>query len=258
MSAGSMTIARGAGWRWPAFFAGILIAWVALYAMAAGGGEPKALSGAGFRFVLCSAGDTGPASLILMWALMAAAMMAPSAVPMLKTYDDLTLAGAGSAAGFWALVGGYLAVWLGFAVVAGLAQWLLAAMDVVDRAGRSVSLWFDAGLLALAGVYQFTALRAACIERCRSPMMVFLAEWRPGAAGAAWMGIRHGIFCLGCCVGLMLLGFVGGTMNLAWMGLATVLMTLEKLPQIGRPISRPLGFLLLAAASGSAVTAGLY
>ena len=72
--------------------------------------------------------------------------------------------------------------------------------------------------------------------------------WQSGAKGAFLMGARLGLVCLGCCWALMALGFVGGVMNLIWMGIATVLMALEKLPEIGRVITKPLGFALIAAA----------
>jgi predicted metal-binding membrane protein len=61
------------------------------------------------------------------------------------------------------------------------------------------------------------------------------------------MGAQLGVLCLGCCWALMTLGFVGGTMNLVWMGLATLFMTLEKLPDIGRVLTRPMGYFLIAA-----------
>ncbi len=245
---------NGSVWRWSGFFAAIIAAWAALYAMAADLSAASALFGPELWAALC-AEDAGFAALFAMWALMAAAMMAPSVLPMLKTYEDLIYAGAGTAAGFWALVAGYLAVWIGFAALAALAQIGLSDAEIVDGFGRSTSLGFNAGLFALAGLYQFSALKEACLSRCRSPMMVFMADWRPGLAGAAHMGVRHGLYCLGCCVALMLLAFVGGTMNLIWMGVAMVLMTLEKLPRLGRPLTVPLGLVLIGAAAAATVTA---
>jgi len=103
-------------------------------------------------------------------------------------------------------------------------------------------------LLLLAGLYQFSPMKAACLARCRSPLAFFLSEWRGGMTGALHMGLKHGLDCLGCCWALMLLAFVGGTMNLIWMALATVLMTLEKLPSFGRPLTKPVGALLIFCA----------
>ncbi len=80
--------------------------------------------------------------------------------------------------------------------------------------------------------------------------MTLMSHWRPGALGGLLMGFRNGIYCFGCCWALMLLAFVGGTMNLVWMGIATVLMALEKLPRIGRYLTLPLGIVLLSAGTG--------
>ena len=79
----------------------------------------------------------------------------------------------------------------------------------------SRSVWLTAALLLLAGIYQFSPLKQVCLARCRSPIGFLLGEWRPGARGALVMGLRHGLFCLGCCWALMALLFVGGVMNLA-------------------------------------------
>jgi len=99
------------------------------------------------------------------------------------------------------------------------------------------------GLLMLAGAYQFSALKAACLAKCRAPLTFFMQHWEEGA----WRnGLRLGLVCLGCCWALMALAFVGGVMNLAFMGLATAIMVIEKLPDLGRWLTRPLGGVLLA------------
>ena len=103
---------------------------------------------------------------------------------------------------------------------------------------------FTGALLIGAGLYQFAALKEACLSRCRAPLTFFMQHFDEGP----WRnGLRLGMDCLGCCWALMLLAFVGGTMNLAFMGLAMVIMTLEKLPEIGRPVTKPLGGALIAA-----------
>ncbi len=184
-----------------------------------------------------------------MWCLMSIAMMAPTAVPLLRSYQDLaeTSQGKIQRTGFWALLSGYIMVWLLFSVVAGIAQHLLVMASLVSAAGVSSSTWITISLLGIAGVYQFSPLKQACLSRCRSPLAFFLSHWRPGIQGAMTMGLHHGVMCVGCCWALMALGFVGGTMNLIWMGAAMLLMILEKLP-VGQKLTIPLGVVLLSSA----------
>ncbi|MCV2892209.1 DUF2182 domain-containing protein [Lentibacter sp. XHP0401] len=233
------------GLHWLALFAMIALAWAALFAMAVPA-EMRAFSslyGAEFWQALCTVTpDTaGFARLFLMWALMSAAMMAPTALPAFGTYDDLVRStGRGH---FTLLVTGYLLVWLGFAVLAAAVQMALTLVGAVDLLGQSQSPVLTAGLLIGAGLYQFSALKDACLSKCRRPISFFMQHWEEGP----WRnGVRLGLVCLGCCWALMLLGFVGGVMNLAFMGLATLMMILEKLPEIGQRLTWPLGFGLIA------------
>lgn len=217
---------------WLAFFGLILWAWWVMYSMAMDmGREPMNMH------------DFGP--LLIMWAIMMAAMMGPTFVPTLKTYEDLMISADGTRPGWVGLIIGYLGAWIGFAVLISAIQVGLIELGLVTRMGRSMSGWFSFGLLLAAGLYQFTALKERCLRHCRTPMMQFLAHWHPGFAGGLRMGLHHGVFCVACCWGLMAIGFVGGTMDLIWMGGATVLMTLEKLPALGRWLTRPVGVALL-------------
>ena len=84
-------------------------------------------------------------------------------------------------------------------------------------------------------------------------MSYFLGNWRTGAVGGLRMGLGLGAFCVGCCWGFMALGFVGGVMSLLWMGLATLFMVIEKLPQIGHYVTKPAGVALILG--GTAVAA---
>lgn len=257
-------ILRLAADPWVGFSTLVLVAWASLFAAAS---ELARFSGmaalgpgmSGFApitgaladlAVLC--GQHAPSGLvttIAMWCLMWVAMMAPTALPLLRTYRHMAAGSGGRIprAGFHALLAGYLVVWALFSAGAGAAQHLLAAAGAVTDTGVSAAPWLTTGLLAAAGLYQFSALKHACLSRCRSPMAFFLSSWRPGARGALAMGLRHGADCVGCCWALMALAFVGGTMNLAWMGVAMVLMIVEKLP-IGRRLTVPLGAVLIAAA----------
>lgn len=221
--------------HWLALFGLILGAWVALYLVSA--------SGAGHAIGALNPGAAGPALIVAMWALMSAAMMAPTVLPALATYEDLGHSGATT--GMSRLLAGYLTVWLGFSVLAAVAQMGLFRTGLLDMRGQSVTAGFSAALLAAAGLYQFSPAKAACLSKCRQPLIFFMAHWDEGP----WRnGLRLGAVCLGCCWALMALAFVGGVMDLAFMGLATLIMILEKLPEIGRYVTRPLGAVLLIAA----------
>ena len=144
------------------------------------------------------------------------------------------------------LIAGYLLVWLGFSVVAAAAQMGLFLAGYLSPLGQSMSAPLSAGLLALAGFYQFSPAKEACLSKCRQPLTFFMSHWDEGPFRN---GVRLGAVCLGCCWALMMLAFVGGVMNLAFMGLATLIMVFEKLPEIGRYITRPLGVSLIAGAA---------
>lgn len=236
------------GWHWLALFGAILLAWAALFAMAAPADLRAAgkIYGADFWLSLCTVTPdaAGFVRVLMMWALMSTAMMAPTALPAFATYDDL--ARRAPEANFTRLVIGYFLVWLGFAVLAAGVQMLLFRADLVSMFGDSRSTGLSALLLAVAGAYQFTPLKDACLSKCRMPLTFFMQHW---AEGPLKNGLRLGLTCLGCCWALMLLGFVGGVMNIAFMGLATLIMVLEKLPDIGRWVTRPLGVVLMGSAA---------
>jgi predicted metal-binding membrane protein len=230
--------------HWLALYGGILVAWTALYVMAlpADLREAGAIYGAEFLRSLCivSPDAAGYAGLVAMWLLMSAAMMAPTVLPALATYDEL---GARAQTRFGALIGGYLLVWGGFSVLAAGVQMALTQAGALSIFGDSRSAALSGGLLILAGLYQFSALKEACLSKCRAPLTFFMQHW---GEGAFRNGVRLGVVCLGCCWALMGLAFVGGVMNLAFMGIATLVMALEKLTWIGAVITRPLGGLLIA------------
>jgi predicted metal-binding membrane protein len=98
--------------------------------------------------------------------------------------------------------------------------------------GRALPLW-GGGLLIAAGVYQFTPLKLACLNKCRRPLAFLMSEWREGRLGTFVMGLRHGGYCLLCCWALMALLFVLGVMNLAWIALLAAFVLIEKLASSG-------------------------
>lgn len=232
--------------HWLALFGLILAAWTALYIMAIPD-DLRVLSrvyGAEFWQSLCvvTLDATGYVNAVAMWALMSAAMMLPTAVPAFATYDDL---GRQTDVRFVPLVAGYAVVWIGFSLIAAALQMGLFGLQMISPIGDSQSLWLSAGLLLLAGLYQFSPVKEACLSKCRQPLTFFMAHWDEGP----WRnGLRLGLICLGCCWALMLLAFVGGVMNLAFMGVATLIMVLEKMQNLGRYLTRPLGVVLILGA----------
>ncbi len=243
-----------AGALWLGFFALILAAWAGLFAMVIT--SPLTGVPAGLWQALClGAASAGIGGLFAMWSLMAAAMMLPTFVPALRTFLNLGAAGASRPVDAAALVAGYVAVWAGVALAGALAQRALAQAGLLAPDGSSLSLWLTSALLMAAGLYQFSLFKAACLAKCRMPLTFFMQRWAPGPARALVMGMELGALCLGCCWALMALAFVGGTMNLLWMGAATLFMTLEKLPDIGRYLTRPAGFILISASGAAALVA---
>lgn len=180
-----------------------------------------------------------------MWAVMMAAMMLPSAMPMVLTFVNLSRAGGDIARGR-SFVAAYLAVWFAFSAGATAAQWVLQFKGWVDPMILSTSSLLTAALLLIAGVYQFSPLKRMCLSRCRTPMGFLLGEWRPGVHGAFVMGARHGLLCVGCCWALMALLFVGGVMNLAWVAALAIAVALEKLLPRGERLAAALGIVLIA------------
>src|SRR5690348_2302316 len=183
-----------------------------------------------------------------MWAVMMTAMMLPSAAPV------LVLVG-GRAASFGAA--GYLTAWAVFSVGATLLQWLLMRLFVVTPMMEMSSRRAAAAVLLLAGVYQLTPLKQACLTVCRSPMALLMKRWRSGAFGAFRMGLDHGVYCVGCCWALMLLLFAGGVMNLVVIAALTLFVAFEKLIPLGPWSARVSGAALIAVAVWMIATPGI-
>jgi predicted metal-binding membrane protein len=192
----------------------------------------------------------------VMWAVMMAAMMLPSAAPTVLLYGAMVRKNAerGTALpSVWIFVSGYLLAWAGFGLLATLLQAALEHGGLLTPMMASASPWLTAGLLVAAGIYQLTPLKDLCLTSCRNPVQFLMARWRPGAAGALRMGLAHGAYCVGCCWMLMLLLFALGVMNLAWVALIAAFVAIEKLLPVGRLTSRFAGAALIA--TGLAVAA---
>ena len=188
-----------------------------------------------------------PFLLFLMWATMMVAMMLPSAAPtilLVATVLRRRREQASPAASISVFVAGYLLVWTGFSAVAALAQWGLHRTALLSPAMASTSPVLVGILLIVAGTYQWLPIKAACLAHCRSPLTFIGSHWREGTSGALEMGVRHGLYCLGCCWALMLLLFVAGVMNLLWIAVIAALVLVEKVVPAGLWIGRVTGLLL--------------
>ncbi|MGE3343803.1 MAG: DUF2182 domain-containing protein [Vicinamibacterales bacterium] len=185
-----------------------------------------------------------------MWAAMMAAMMLPSASPFVLLYATAAArrASSGGASQLHALVGGYLLVWGLFSLAATTLQWLLGRSGLLTPMLEPAASAFAAALLLVAGVYQWSPLKRACLRWCRTPLSLLSSQRRDGAAGALALGAEHGTYCLGCCWALMLLLFAGGVMSLTVILALTALVAVEKLAPFGEQSARVSGALLVAAA----------
>ncbi len=247
---------------WLAFFGVILLAWWMMYVMAIDmdldllgrpGAMGQAMAAMDPRMPMdMPMARFGP--VFMMWAIMMAAMMLPTMVPTLTTYEGLMMSADGTRAGWLGVLLGYFVIWIAAAGVIAAAQIALLFGGIVDMLGRAQSVWLQAGLLVAVGAFQFSRTKEVCHGVCHAPISYFLGHWRTGFVGGARMGLGLGVYCFFCCWGFMALGFVGGVMNLAWMGLATLFMVLEKLPQIGHRVTRPMGYVLISSGVALAAT----
>jgi predicted metal-binding membrane protein len=179
---------------------------------------------------------THVALLFAMWTVMMIGMMLPSAAPVVLLYTALVRRTDGARAPIraYTFVAGYLLVWTLFAAAAVVLQRILTSQLLLSPMMELSSRYGSSAVLALAGVYQITPFKRACLSLCQSPAAFVATHWRAGARGALLMGIAHGLSCLGCCWALMLLLFAGGVMHLPTIALLTVFVFVEKLIPSGR------------------------
>jgi len=176
--------------------------------------------------------------MVMMWAVMMAAMMLPSAVPMVLTYDRLDRGSPQGQSGSAALfVAGYAIAWSGFAVAAAGIQWVLQTMALVNGMGGATQRGLAGLLLIGAGAFQFSPVKRRSLGACRTPLGFLTTAWRDGRSGALRMGLHHGSLCLRCCWALMILLFVLGVMNLFWVATLAIFVLAEKVSRRGEAIS---------------------
>jgi predicted metal-binding membrane protein len=199
----------------------------------------------------------GLAAFVVAWAVMMAAMMLPAVAPMLLFYRMVAgnaMPGGTAYAATWLLVAGYLLVW----TAVGVAVYALPRLgaDIASRAGMSGSEQTAAllmsAVLILAGLYQFTPWKHACLRHCQSPFGFVMGHWRNGWLGALRMGVVHGAYCLGCCWALFAVLVAAGVMSLAWMLLLTLVVFAEKVLPYGKQTAMAVGALLIVLGVGVA------
>ena len=184
-----------------------------------------------------------------MWVVMMAAMMLPSAAPVILLHATITGKRTRPQEAVVAnalFVLGYLTVWTSFALAASTLQWALDSAALLSPTMAAANTTAAGVVLIAAGFYQWTPLKQACLRRCRSPLDFILSNWRERRRGALVMGIHHGLICVGCCWMLMLLLFVGGVMNVVWISGVALFVFVEKLAPVGVVLSRLSGMFLVA------------
>jgi predicted metal-binding membrane protein len=187
-----------------------------------------------------------------MWVVMMIGMMTPSVAPMILIYGRVgrqaMVDGKPFAATTW-FVGGYLLAWMAFSLGATSAQWALERAALLTPMMTSASNILGGVVLIIAGLYQWTPLKEACLFQCQTPLTFILRHggFRGDPAGALKLGMSHGTYCIGCCWALMALLFVGGVMNLFWIAALAILVLLEKVVPAGRIVARLAGVVFIAA-----------
>lgn len=183
--------------------------------------------------------------LIVMWVVMQVAMMLPSALPMILGFARMKASerrGARIALPVGLFAGGYLAAWTAFGIAAAMLQAGLTGTEVLSSMSMKVSgSGLAGGILVLAGVYQWMPLKRACLRRCRTPVGFLMTEWREGPLGPLVMGLRHGLFCIGCCWAIMCLLFAAGVMNPIWIVGIAAWVLVEKVAPHGEAMTRLAG-----------------
>jgi predicted metal-binding membrane protein len=216
----------------------------------------------GFRMIPAGQGLMMPASapwqpaefayVLAMWSVMMIGMMTPSAAPMILIYARVgrqaAISGHPFAASGW-FASGYLIAWFGFSLAATCAQWLLERAALLTPMMESADIVLGGIVLIAAGLYQWSPVKDACLSFCQAPLTFIMRHggFRSDATGALALGLRHGMYCIGCCWALMLLLFVGGAMNVLWIAALAALVLSEKVLPFGKLLSRAAGCFFIIA-----------
>jgi predicted metal-binding membrane protein len=197
------------------------VSWAQMVADGAGVGPDRLMPCCGARFGVTFS----------MWVVMMAGMMIPSVAPMVITHASIMRRRVAQGAPFVSsglFLAGYLVAWTLFSAGAALLQWGLYRAHLLDGHSLTIGPWAGALVLVVAAGFQLSPAKDACLSQCRAPLGYFLTEWREGHVGAVMMGLRHGVFCIGCCWLLMAVLFAAGIMNLLWGAAITLFVVAEK------------------------------
>jgi len=170
--------------------------------------------------------------LFMMWAVMMVAMMTPSILPMLMLFTALNArknAQGQESTSTMVLLAGYLSSWVLFSLFITLPQYYLHTNGFLNMMMEPMHAYLAAFVLILAGAYQFTPYKDACLNVCQSPLSFLTNNWQDGKLGTFIIGYKHGFYCVGCCWALMLTLFALGVMNILWVVILTVFVLFEKL-----------------------------
>ena len=126
---------------------------------------------------------------------------------------------------------------------------------MLSMAMSTLSARLGGAILIAAGIYQLSPWKAACLTHCRSPLGFLTSHWRDGKLGAAEMGFRHGMYCLGCCWALMCVLFAVGIMNLVWVAGLSVFVLVEKAGPAGAWVARAAGVVMIGLGVKTALLA---
>lgn len=194
----------------------------------------------------------GIAIVTSMWGGMMLAMMLPSAAPMIMTYAGIADSAARKEERIvspFVLAAGYAAVWFGFSLCAALTQIMMTQTALLDANMGTASGLFSGAIFIGAGLYQFSALKHACLNHCQQPFPFFFANWATTTRGVFRLGLKQGVYCLGCCWAMMLVMFAVGIMNVIWMAGLGMVMTVEKM-LVGRRFTHIIGAALIVTGAG--------
>lgn len=179
------------------------------------------------------------------WVTMMAAMMLPSVSPMVLAYARVAKARP-TRAPTAVFVGGYFAAWTLYGLVAYGVYRLVGAADTGVLAWHRAGPYVAGGAIVAAGLYQLTPIKDVCLRHCRTPVHFLAHGWRDGVAGALRMGFTHGLYCVGCCWGLMLVLFTLGVMSLFWMAVIAGVIFAEKVFPHGERLTRVVAVVFIA------------
>ncbi len=187
--------------------------------------------------------------MVFMWMTMMIAMMLPVVAPWILSLSKIInkdTPGQSSLVSAGLFLLGYLTVWTSFSFIATSFQWVLQYNTLLSSDQKIVNTIANGIVLLLAGIYQFTPYKKACLYHCRTPISFFLTSWKEGKLGVYQMGLQHGLFCLGCCWALMLLSFVFGLMNMIWMAIITFQLIAEKILPFGEYTGKAAGVVYIS------------